>query len=179
MIIIGIDPSMANTALVAMDLDTMKVLDSLLIETVKSTQKQVRVSSDTISRCRDLISGTSNFLDGKGRYIIAGETPSGSKNSAAMKGYGISCFLLALYGALEVTPDEVKKATVGSGTASKEQMIAWAMEKHPEAPWEIHKSGKHEGKPLAKMEHMADAIGVIYAAMKLPEFKRLRGAYNQ
>lgn len=176
MIVIGVDPAMSATALVAMDLSTMKVIDSLLIETVKSTQKQVRVSSDTISRCRDLISGTSNFLDGKGRYIIAGETPSGSKNSAAMKGYGISCFLLALYGALEVTPDEVKKATVGSGTASKEQMIAWAMEKHPEAPWKITKS---TGKPALKMEHMADAIGVIYAAMKLPEFKRLRDVSNQ
>lgn len=176
MIIIGIDPSMANTALVAMDLDTMKVIDSLLIETEKTKKKQVRASSDTISRCTELISGTSNFLNKYSRYVIAGETPSGSQSSSAMKSYGISCFLLALYGVLQVTPDEVKKASVGSGTASKDQMIAWAMEKHPEAPWKITKS---TGKPALKMEHMADAIGVIYAAMKLPEFKRLRDAYNQ
>ena len=70
-----------------------------------------------------------------------------------------------------VTPTEVKKATVGTKTASKNDMSAWAFEKHPEAPWVLRK-----GFPLAKQEHMADAIAIIYAGMVTPAYSWLMSA---
>lgn len=173
MIIIGIDPAMSATALVALDVTTMKVVDSLLIETSKTKYKQIRANSDTISRCKQLHRGSEEFINKFPNAFIAGEAPSGSQSSAASKSYGISCFLLAVWDALEVTPDEVKKASVGTSTASKAQMIEWAVVKHPELTWKLQK-----GKPINKNEHLADALGVIYAAMKLPEFKRLQNAYQ-
>lgn len=173
MIIIGIDPSMSNTGLVKMDIDQMKVIDSLLIETEKTKNKQVRASSDTISRCQELYTQSINFVK-QPFSLVMGETPSGSQSASGAKNYGISCMLLAMFNVLEVTPHEVKMASVGSKTASKLDIIKWAMGKHPEVPWIINTTGKNKGEPGLKNEHLADAIAVIYAGMQLPEFKRLK-----
>lgn len=73
----------------------------------------------------------------------------------------------------EVTPMEVKLAGFGSKTATKQQMIKWAMDKHPEANWPMY---MHKGKSIvseAKAEHMADAIGAIYAGINLLAFKQV------
>ena len=87
-----------------------------------------------------------------------------------MKNYGVSCFLLASLPdrCLEVTPHEVKMASVGKKTASKKDVIEWAYKKHPEAPWFIR-----NGVPLMKQEHMADSIAVMYAGMRTKEFEWL------
>ena len=50
-------------------------------------------------------------------------------------------------------------------------MIAWAFDKHPEAPWVLRKEF-----PLAKQEHMADAIAIIYAGMVTPAYSWLMSA---
>jgi Holliday junction resolvasome RuvABC endonuclease subunit len=70
---------------------------------------------------------------------------------------------------IQVTPIEVKQATVGKKTASKQEMIDWAYAKHPEANgWELR-----NGSPLKKMEHVSDAIAIAYAGIKTDEFKRI------
>lgn len=185
MYIIGIDPSLTHTGLVCLDTISMKVVGSQLIVTGKDQTKKIRVSSDIISRCREIYNEVLNFITawnmGKYPMFVAAETPSGTQNHNAAVGYGIVSMLLAgiTPEPIEVTPDEVKKASVGKGTATKAQMILWAVEKHPELPWKIAKSGKTKGKPTLDNEHLADALGVIYAAMKLPEFKRLQNAYTK
>lgn len=174
MTIIGIDPSMRNTALVA--IKDGVVVDSLLIETEKTKVKSVRASSDTVARCRTLHRGVTDFIfrnspENHVGLVIIAETPSGSKSSAGIKSYGISCMLLGSLGSvIEVTPEEVKVGTVGSKTASKQEMMAWAYEQHPEAGWDKNKDGSLKNKN----EHLADAIAVVYAGMELPEFQRLK-----
>ena len=167
--IVSIDPSLRNTALVYSELTdgVVKVIDSVTIETEKSKLKQVRASSDLIHRCDVLHRHVNKFLEKHSPEIIFVETPSGSQSASGMKNYGVSCYMIATLTprAIEVTPTEVKKATVGTKTASKHEMIAWAFEKHPEAPWTLRNDF-----PLAKQEHMADAIAIIYAGMKTPAF---------
>jgi Holliday junction resolvasome RuvABC endonuclease subunit len=167
--IVSIDPSLRNTALVYSELTdgVVKVIDSVTIETEKSKLKQVRASSDLIHRCDVLHRHVNKFLEKHSPEIIFVETPSGSQSASGMKNYGVSCYMIATLTprAIEVTPTEVKKATVGTKTASKHEMIAWAFEKHPEAPWTLRNDF-----PLAKQEHMADAIAIIYAGMVTPAF---------
>jgi len=167
--VLSIDPSLRNTALVYSELNdgVVKVIDSVTIETEKSKQKQVRASSDLIQRCDVLHRGVQEYIERWNPEIIFVETPSGSQSASGMKNYGVSCYMIATLTprAIEVTPTEVKKATVGTKTASKHEMIAWAFEKHPEAPWTLRNDF-----PLAKQEHMADAIAIIYAGMVTPAF---------
>ena len=173
--IVSIDPSLCNTCLVYSELTdgVVKVIDSVTIETEKSKLKQVRASSDLIHRCDVLHRHVNKFLEKHSPEIIFVETPSGSQSASGMKNYGVSCYMIATLTprAIEVTPTEVKKATVGTKTASKHEMIAWAFEKHPEAPWTLRKEF-----PLAKQEHMADAIAIIYAGMVTPAYSWLMSA---
>ena len=167
--IVSIDPSLCNTCLVYSEIvyGVIRIVDSVTIETEKSKLKQVRASSDLIHRCDVLNRGVQEYIDRWNPEIIFVETPSGSQSASGMKNYGVSCYMIATLSprAIEVTPTEVKKATVGSKTASKHEMIAWAFEKHPEAPWTLRNDF-----PLAKQEHMADAIAIIYAGMVTPAF---------
>lgn len=172
--LIGMDPSMSNTAVVAMSYPEMRVIDRLLITTEKAKTKQVRASSDTVARAREMYEEAHRFVEAhKGdALVMMAETPSGSQSASGMKSYGVSCAIIGTFpGVIEVTPKEVKMASVGVQTASKADMIAWAMEKHPELDWFMR-----GGKQVAgKNEHLADAVAVIYAAIKTPEFQRLKG----
>ena len=172
--LIGIDPSMSNTALVAISYPAMKVIDYKLIETNKSKHKQQRVVSDDISRAREVYDGVHRFIKHHRtirNVVVAAETPTGSQSSSGMKSYGISAAIIgSIDPCTEVTPTEVKMFSVGNKTASKDDMIKWGMETHPEMKWMVNKS---TGKPLRKCEHLADAIGAIYAMMQTNEFKTL------
>jgi Holliday junction resolvasome RuvABC endonuclease subunit len=173
--ILSIDPSMSHTALVLFELDvaTMdaKVIWSTTLNTEKTKSKQVRASSDLIGRCRELYEPTKYYIKIHQPDLIFAETPSGSQSAAGMKSYGVSCFLLATLtpNPIEVTPIEVKKATVGSKTASKADMIAWAFYKHPELEWKLDKTGKPQ---VTTEEHKADAVAVFYAGIKTADFSR-------
>lgn len=139
--------------------------------TKKDTSKKIRASSDTITRCREIDLFRQEIMNTIKPDIVIAETPSGSQSSAAMKGYGISCYLIGSItpSPIEVTPNEVKMASVGVKTASKDDMIEWAMNKHPEADWFYHGNKPVKGKN----EHVADAIATIYAGMKTPDFNRI------
>ena len=173
--VLSIDPSLRNTCLVYSEIEDggIRILDSWTIETQKNKNKQVRASSDLIQRCDALHRTVNYYIEKWNPQIIFVETPSGSQSASGMKNYGVSCYLIATLRprAIEVTPTEVKMASVGTKTASKNDMIAWAFEKHPEAPWKLRNDF-----PLAKQEHMADAIAIIYAGMKTPAYSWLTSA---
>ncbi len=174
MIAVAIDPSLSNTCLTAFDVsDRLIVIDSVTITTQKNPNKKIRASSDLIERCVDLYRGSKQFIERYRPQIIFAETPSGSQSASGMKNYGVSCFLLASLPdrCLEVTPHEVKMASVGRKNASKKEMIEWAYEQHPEAPWLVRNDF-----PLMKQEHMADSIAVMYAGMRTKEFEWLSKA---
>lgn len=72
----------------------------------------------------------------------------------------------------EVTPTEVKLATVGKKTASKMEIIERAMKLYPGDFWPmVTRSGK-TSVSATKAEHMADAIGAIEAGLRTSQFQQ-------
>jgi Holliday junction resolvasome RuvABC endonuclease subunit len=170
---LAIDSSLANTG-VAWGEYSEGVFFNLFLgmtSTEKTKNKSVRASSDTIERCAKTCGFIDGILNVAKPDVIFVETPSGSQNSSAAKSYGIVCMLIATLSPspIQVTPIEVKQATVGKKTASKQEMIDWAYAMHPEAiGWELR-----NGSPLKKMEHVSDAIAIAYAGILTDEFKRI------
>jgi Holliday junction resolvasome RuvABC endonuclease subunit len=170
----SIDPSMANLALVVGTIDdNMKIecTNGYLISTEKTKSKQVRASSDTIDRCRELLAGLRAPLQEWAPDVIFVETPSGSQSAAGMKSYGIVCMLIASLDPwpIEVTPQEVKKKVMGRLTASKREIIDWAHARHPDLPWI-----KGRGKLADKNEHMADAVAIAYTGITTRDFQLVK-----
>jgi Holliday junction resolvasome RuvABC endonuclease subunit len=156
---LAVDSSLTNTGIAwgEIDGDKINVKGISLNTTEKSKHKQVRASSDTIARCKQ----SYNFLQKMTEYVkpqvVFAETPTGSQGANSMKSYGATCQLIATLKpeAIEVTPNEVKMASVGSKTASKKDMIAWAAKACPNlSGWDKNKNGTFKNKN----EHMADAV---------------------
>lgn len=172
---VSIDSSLAHTGLAIGTItpeNNILVEELLLVETEKTKNKQVRASSDTIIRCRTTYEFVKSVLEKYKPQIVFVETPSGSQTASGMKSYGTTCQLIAVLEPqpIEVQPLEVKMASVGKKTASKEEIINWAYALYPNTPgWKWH-GGKLQGKN----EHVADAIAIAHAGIKTSEFKRLK-----
>ena len=178
--VIGMDPSLCNWGLAKGSYDTrsqqIEISQIDLINPVLPKGKQIRQNSVDLEAACQLYIGAQNWC--KGAQAVFVEVPIGSQSARAMASYGICVGIL---GALrsegtphyELTPTEVKLAGFGKKTATKREMIAWAMETHPEANWPRY---KQHGIPLVsegKAEHMADAIGAIHAGIKSNAFQQL------
>jgi len=137
--------------------------------------KQTRVNSLDIESAYQLTKGA--WEASKGAQAVFIEVPVGSQSARAMASYGICVGVL---GALrlsgipfyEVTPKEVKRLTTGNPEATKQEMIEWAVNKHPEANWPTHTRKDRVILTSAKAEHMADAIAAIYAGMSGTQFQQ-------
>lgn len=70
-------------------------------------------------------------------------------------------------------------AGYGKKTASKQDMIGWAMDKHPEANWPMYKHKGINTVSEAKAEHMADSIGAIYAGLSSNLFQQMLPIFRQ
>ena len=171
----GLDGSLRNFGITKMLYDTdtgrLGIYDMLLIETQKSQEKKVRKSSDTYERARELALGCQTYI--KDCDVIFAEIPSGGKSYDAVLGFGI---VIGVYAGLqqaliEVSPIETKKATVGSRTASKEEMINWATAAYPNAKWLTVKRGGVM-VPVNKNEHLADAAAIVHAGIQTPAFRQ-------
>ena len=180
--VVGFDPSLNNWGLsrgvfkLSEGIDSLKIERLSVIQPEIPTGKQVRQNSKDIEAAAQLTQGAFEFA--KGADAIFVEVPVGSQSARAMASYGICVGVL---GALrisgipffEVTPTEVKLASFGTKTATKEQMIQWATKKHPEAPWPTYKRVGEVLVSEAKAEHMADATAAIYAGVKSQPFQQL------
>lgn len=186
--LVGMDPALSNLgiAIGTLDLDTMKIqVDELrLISTEGNAGKTVRKNSDDLRRAKLLRAGMMGACEGAS-FAIA-EIPTGTQSARGAMSNGIALGILAgcPIPLIEVVPNEVKLATVGDKKASKEQMIAWAAAKHPNANWNRYErdgfvKGKG-GKLLASWkagdlkndnEHLADACAVLEAGIRTNELK--------
>ncbi|WP_326894514.1 hypothetical protein U8P73_36005 (plasmid) [Rhizobium beringeri] len=178
-LIAGLDGSLRNFGIALMWLDTdtleLSVHDLILIKTEKSKDKQVRRSSDYLDAALALKNGCHSAM--KGVLTAFYEVPAGGKDYNAVMGFGI---VIGTYAGLpvpgaEVSPGETKKAAVGTRTASKEEMIAWAFEKYPDAPWRLYEKngpGYKKGQPKLDNEHLADAVAICEAGIKTPSFRQ-------
>lgn len=171
----GFDPSSRNWGIAAGVLDTVTGL--VTIKSLRVTQpilpegKQTRQNSSDLAVAHQLNEGVLPFL--KANLIFA-EIPQGSQSARASLCSGICIGVLGSLRSsttfFEVTPDEVKRFTVGKKTATKKEMIAWAVAKHPEAPWPRKSNGEVK---VGDAEHMADAVAAIYAGLQSQPYKQL------
>ena len=179
--VVGLDPSLRNWG-IAIGSMLPGVPSSLLINELNvlnpllSKGKQVRQNSLDLESAKQLAEGTLKAV--QGAQVIFVEVPVGSQSARAMASYGICCGVLGSIRAMgipliEVSPAEVKLAGAGNATATKREMIQWAMGKHPEATWPMYKERGVRVVSEAKAEHMADAISAIYAGLASNSFQQM------
>lgn len=180
MSVVGFDPSLRNWGIARGTYDTSSGI--ILIPEVAVIQpeipdgKQVRQNSKDLEAAYQLTKGALEYAHGAQAVFI--EVPVGSQSARAMASYGVC---VGVAGALrcvnvpffEVTATEVKLNGAGSKTASKADMIKWAMTKHPEANWPMYKQKGVLMVSEAKAEHMADAIAAVYAGISSHSFQQL------
>jgi len=176
--ILGIDPALANTGIAVMrfNLETSELeLDALsLLETAPSKDgKKVRKSSDDLDRMLTLHAGVQGAISMFSPAFVVAEVPSGTQSARASFSNGGCCMMLAavqyVVPLIQVSPTEVKVASVGHKHAAKEEMIEWAVGKYPAAQWlTVKRKGQME--LVAKNEHLADAVAAVHAGIKTQQF---------
>jgi Holliday junction resolvasome RuvABC endonuclease subunit len=176
----GIDPSLNNFGLCKGVLtDTFDLHELKLIQTKpdNNNKKSVRKNSDDLRRAKEIYEGFSQFLSDVDLAFV--EVPVGSQSARSMTSYGICVGLLASVQIplIQVTPNEVKLASVGSKTASKAQMIKWAISLYSDANWLTQRRGGRD-VVTSKNEHLADAVAAVYAGMNTDTYKQLL-AFNK
>lgn len=178
--VVGFDPSLRNWGIATgwLNLGTMTLkLHSLSVtKPVLPEGKQVRQSSEDLEAAVQLTAAAVEAA--KGANAIFVEVPVGSQSASAMKGYGVCIGVLGALRAggipfFEVTPTEVKVVATRKRDATKKEMIAWAMGKHPEAPWPMQTKKGVTSPVEGSAEHMADAVAAIYAGMTCNQFQQL------
>lgn len=179
--VVGFDPSLRNWGIARGTLTpgpTPRLLidDVAVINPVLPKGKQVRQNSLDLESAKQLYAAA--YQAAQGAQAIFVEVPIGSQSARAMAGYAICCGVLGALRAsgipfFEVTPLEVKLAGAGRKTATKQEMIDWAMRTHPEANWPTY---KHNGETLiseTKAEHQADAVAAIHAGLRSNLFQQM------
>lgn len=176
--VVGFDPSLNNWGIAQGLLhDNNLHIDHLSVtQPVLPTGKQVRQNSLDLGAAEQLAHAA--FKTSRGADVIFVEVPVGSQSARAMASYAICIGVLGSLRALgipffEVTATEVKLAMTGLKTATKSQMIQAAEALHPQANWPRFKRDGQSYITESKAEHMADAIGAIYAGIKLATFQQL------
>ncbi len=177
--VLGMDPSLNNWGLAYglyyPDTGQLSISTVDVINPDFSTGKQVRQNSKDMERAEALMTGAMKACEGA--TVVFVEVPVGSQSARAMASYGICAGVLGALRAqgipfFEITPTEVKLATVGKKTASKAEIIDRAVGLHPDANWPMITQKGITRVSTTKAEHMADAIGAIEAGLQLPLFKQ-------
>lgn len=179
--VVGFDPSLRNWGIAkgTFDLVTkeIKVTELDIIQPVLSVSKQIRQNSLDIESSKVLFDKAAKYLIEADIAFI--EVPVGSQNARAMASYGICVGVIGSLEAsikpmIQLTPLEVKMASVGSKTATKEQMIQWAVSKHSEANWPKQRNAVIK----STAEHMADAVAAIHAGVISTPFLQTINLYG-
>ncbi|MCD1628462.1 hypothetical protein [Marinobacter shengliensis] len=176
--VLGMDPSLNNWGLAKGYFDTqtnkLSIIELGLINPEFSSGKTVRQNSKDLERARQLAFKAA--LAAKDVQAVFVEVPVGSQSARAMASYGICVGVLGALRAqnipfFEVTPTEVKLATIGRKTASKAEIIERAVDAYPEANWPTITRNGETSVVASKAEHMADAIGAIEAGIHTEQFR--------
>lgn len=188
-VVVGFDPSMNNwgisRGIISVDPanlrnSSLRLANLSVIQPDKPDSKQVRTNSKDLMAAEQLAKGA--LESAAGAQAIFVEVPVGSQSARAMASYGICVGVLGALRAsgipfFEVTPTEVKMATIGRKTATKGDMIAWARGQHPQAPWPLYQQNgatyKKGELDTGRAEHMADATAAIYAGVRTSTFQQL------
>jgi Holliday junction resolvasome RuvABC endonuclease subunit len=173
--IVGLDPSLTHTGIAIGEYDTdtraFVVKELRLVVTENEKGKLVRQNSDDLRRARMVSEGIHLACDGA--LFAVSEVPTGPQSARAALAFGMVIGILANVAVplIQVTPSEVKMAAVGHRQASKEEMIVWAMNKHPLANWPMQKKGGKMIPIAGSCEHLADGVAVVEAGLLTDQWK--------
>jgi len=179
--LLGQDPSMLNWGLAAASFDTvsyeLELLELFVVQKLNKgdeNAKRSRKSFLDLDRSRDLHTGINAFLAKHDFKFTMVEVPHGSQSASAMKGYGIC---LGILGAMKVpmiqlSERECKINALGKPSATKIEMINWAMGRHPDANWKMRKSKGELVSVDGYNEHAADAVGALEAGIMSEQFNQ-------
>lgn len=177
--VVGFDPSLNNWGLAAgtycFDTQHINITELGVTKPVLPTGKTVRKNSKDLEAAQQLASGA--FEAAKNAHAIFVETPTGSQSARAMASYGICIGILGALRATgipfyEFSPTEVKVTATGNKKASKAEMIAWATEQFPNAPWPTYKRNGELLISEGQAEHMADACATIVTGINSSMFRQ-------
>jgi hypothetical protein len=178
-VVVGFDPSLRNWGVakgIYVPIERKLIINHLdVIQPTISEGKSVANNTKDLEAAEQLAIGAWNVMEGV--QAVFAEVPHGSQSSRAMASYGVC---IGVTGALrtsgvplyQVSESDVKRATTGNRQAKKEDTIEWAMEKHPEAPWPMQTRLGVTSVVASRAEHMADAIGAIYAGIASKPFQQ-------
>lgn len=180
---ISVDAAFANMGLARVRIEkngsddySVSCLDLQLIKTESQDRKVVRKSSDDLRRAIELVTSLRSFAHGS--TLCFAEVPSGSQSASAARSLGIAVGVLGScpLPIIEVSPMEVKKLFATQRSVSKDEIIDWAIKRWPQAPW-LRAHGRKTGPITKANEHLADAMAVVCAGIKTPEFQRMVSLY--
>ena len=144
--VVGFDPSLRNWGIASGVLTLGKehqvsITQLSVVNPTLPTGKQVRQNSLDLESAKQLAAQATQAAEGAQAIFV--EVPVGSQSARAMASYGICVGVLGALRAkgipfFEVTPNEVKLVSVGKKTATKQEMITWAVNQHPEANWPVY-----------------------------------------
>ena len=170
---------MNNWGLVSAQFDTdtyeMNIIDMLVVTNLKkdmANNKRARKSFLDLERARDLSGHIHSFVNEHSPKFTMVEVPHGSQSASAMKGYGMCLGVLGSINVpmIQLSEQECKINALGKRTATKSEMINWAMEKYPVANWKMRKSKGQLVSVDGYNEHLADAVGALEAGVLSEDF---------
>lgn len=186
--IVSFDPSQSNFGIceASVDVETLELTinDLRIISTESEASKGVIKVSDNLRRAREIQAGMNEACKGKAFAIaeiplmITSHNPKiaslANYNSGMMVGI-LSAIQIPL---IQVFPKDVKLTATGLKDACKEEMIEWAMNKYPGAPWLMRKL-RGNMVPVAANEHLADAVAAAETGLKSEQFRNALEMYRQ
>lgn len=168
----AIDPSLRATGVALGHWEDGRVVatDLHLIDTEKTTAKQVRKNSDDLRCAREIADALASLRAEHRPVVTIVEVPSGAQSARASWSLGVMLGVIAglPVPVIELTPTEVKKGYAGSKTASKETMIDLATGQHPHLAWL-----RRGGRLTLKNEHLADAVAILHVGCASTQFREL------
>ncbi|MGV2866410.1 hypothetical protein [Achromobacter sp. AGC39] len=181
--VVGFDPSTTNWGMAfgEVDLDTLdlQIVNLKLVKTAPETSKGVRKDSDDLRRAHELYGEM--ILAVTSAALVASEIPFCNPGGYASANYNSGLVVGVLASSpkpvIQVFPQEVKAVITGSRHAAKEEIIQWATEKWPAAPW-LTRTLRGKQVLTKDNEHLADACASLYAALRSDQFKQIRSMYQ-
>jgi hypothetical protein len=173
-IVVAIDPAFRNLGWVKACIrdNRIQILNSGLFQTEAGESKKKRKSSDDLHAAMKIANMIRVITHGAD--IVISEIPSGTQSARASWTLGVTLGVLTniTKPLIEITPTMTKAAIAESKFATKQEMIEAAYKLHPELNWKFRKS-KGKMVLINSNEHMADAVGVLYAGLGMKETKEL------
>lgn len=164
--IISFDPSLRNWGIAACTYykGTLEVMEVHIAKT--NNTKGIKQNASDIIAATTLYNAIIKGVEWADLICI--EVPHGSQSSRAMVSYGVCVALIGVIqtinpNIIQVSANDVKAIvrTNKDHKPTKQEIIDWVKDKHPEANLPTTLSA----------EHICDAIVAVYAAMNTKEFK--------